>query len=153
MELEQITGQLVGEPQHVRGEMAGVRPRSRCHPVETSGRIQEIIRGASASAHPSRCISPHKPWQRPRSARNSVLPLGDETEARGVEWVVQVHTAGPDGLGTHIQTLRHPDLFLVSCPGTHTRVASGRLGAKLKNPDSAACLRLFTQFQLICGNW
>lgn len=70
-----------------------------------------------------------------------------------MEWVVQVHTAGPDGLGTHIQTLRHPVLFLVSCPGTHTRVALGRLGAKLKNPDSATCLWLFTQFQLICGNW
>lgn len=95
-------------------------------------------------------MSPDKPWQRPRSAWNSVLRVGDEIEERGVEWVVQVHTAGPDGLGTHI--LRHPVLFLVSCPGTHTRVALGRLGAKLKNPDSATCLWLFTEFQLICGN-
>ena len=69
-----------------------------------------------------------------------------------MEGVDQVHTAGQDGLGTHSQTLRHPVFFLVSCPGTHTGAAMGGPGVKLKIPDLAACLWLFTQFPLICVN-
>lgn len=42
------------EPQHIRGEMVGVRSKSHCHLVETSGRIQ---RRGKSSGHFCICLT------------------------------------------------------------------------------------------------
>ena len=46
----------------------------------------------------------------------------------------------------------HPGLSGLVSRESNTGAAMGGPGVKLKNPDWATCLQLFTQFQLICSN-